>query len=222
MADINNSYSSNSSTSKYNYIFKLVLIGNAGSGKTSLINRYVNNKFLDSYTCTLGVDFFTRTIEVEDSVIKFQIWDTAGMEKFRSMTASHFKGCHAAFVVFDLSSRSSFEGVQKWIEEYNNQINPMFKRIVILLGNKNDLINQKEITDEELDVFIKNNNVLYWSTSAKTGQGIEAAFETVGKLLFDHYKNTKEQTKNTKRVKSILLEKSSYIAITKEKKKKCC
>lgn len=219
-----NSNDQNQPKTSYQYIFKLIMIGNPNSGKTSLINRYVNNKFIDSYICTLGVDFFMKSIQIENTVVKFQIWDTAGMEKYRTIAASYFRGCHAAFVVFDLTSRESFEGVQKWIEAYNEQVSPMFKRLVILLGNKCDLIPQREISDEELDIFIKNNSVLYWPTSAKTGVGVEEAFTAVGKVLFDYYKNSSDETKSSIVIKKVHLEKKDFIGLQKNESKRdmCC
>lgn len=212
----------NQSKTCYQYIFKLIMIGNPNSGKTSLINRYVNKKFVDSYICTLGVDFFMKSIQIDNTVIKFQIWDTAGMEKYRTIAASYFRGCHAAFVVFDLTSRASFEGVQKWIESYNDQASPMFKRVIILLGNKCDLVDQIVITSQELETFIKKNSVLYWPTSAKTGVGVEEAFNGVGKVLYDHYQNANEETKNSIMIKKVRLEKKDFIGFQKEKQTNLC
>lgn len=217
-------------TNTYQYIFKVILIGNAGTGKTSLIHRFVNKVFADKYICTIGVDFFMKTFEIDKTIIKLQIWDTAGMEKYKTIAASYFRGSHAAFVVFDLTDRSSFDGVQKWLDEYNKQNNPIFKRMVVLIGNKNDLVDNRAVSKEEIEIFSKNNDMFYWETSAKDGKGVEEAFLFVGQKLFEFYRTSINdqvkdsivitKTNNTLRNYTSVLD--NGVAGTRPKEKKCC
>lgn len=211
-------------TNSYQYIFKVILIGNAGTGKTSLIHRFVNKVYVEKYICTIGVDFFMKTFEIDKTIIKLQIWDTAGTEKYKTIAASYFRGSHAAFIVFDLTERSSFEGVQKWLDEYNKQHNPIFKRMIVLIGNKNDLIDHRAISKEEVELYAKNNDMFYWETSAKEGKGVEESFMFVGQKLFEFYRTTiNDQAKD-----SIVITKThsqhNYTSVLDNgvKEKKCC
>ena len=108
---------------KYDYIFKLILIGSSGVGKSSILQRYIQKIYNTEYTCTIGVDFFMKTIKIRDKSIKLQLWDTAGTEKFKSITTGYYRGANAAFVVFDLTSKSSFDSCSGWIENYYDNSN---------------------------------------------------------------------------------------------------
>ena len=113
-----------SENDEYEYIFKIILIGSSGVGKSSILQRYIQKTFNDSYTSTIGVDFFMKTINIGEKSIKLQLWDTAGTEKFRSITTGYYRGADAAFVVFDLSSKSSFKTIDEWIDNYYKYKNP--------------------------------------------------------------------------------------------------
>ena len=168
---------------KYDYIFKLILIGSSGVGKTSILQRYIQKIFNDDYTCTIGVDFFMKSMKIDDKLIKLQLWDTAGTEKFKSITTGYYRGANAAFIVFDLTSRKSFENVSEWIENYYKYSNPDYERHVILIGNKSDLKNERIITENEIDDFVKLNKIKYFETSAKNGENIEDTFLFIAEKL---------------------------------------
>ena len=170
---------------KYDYIFKLILIGSSGVGKSSILQRYVQKIFNAEYTCTIGVDFFMKTIIIRDKSIKLQLWDTAGTEKFKSITTGYYRGANAAFVVFDLTSKPSFDSVSEWIENYYKYSNPDSEKHVVLIGNKSDLKENREITQEQIDSFVMNNKIKYFETSAKNGENIDECFYFIAEKLMN-------------------------------------
>ena len=172
------------------YIFKLIFIGDSNTGKTSIINRFVHNTFNDRHVCTIGVDFMMKTLIINSNEIKLQIWDTAGMEKYKQITTSYYRGAQGAIVVFDLSSHSSFESVQQWIDEFCQitctEANTGDK-MIILVGNKNDLVLKRQVTQEEIETFVEINKIAYYETSALNGNGINDMFETFANALMRKY-----------------------------------
>ena len=204
---------------KYDYIFKLILIGNSCVGKSSIIQRYIQKTFNDEYTCTIGVDFFMKTLDINDNLIKLQLWDTAGTEKFKSITTGYYRGANAAFVVFDLTSRISFDSVSDWIQNYYNYSNPNSEKNVVLIGNKSDLKENREISDEEINKFAINNNIKYFETSAKNGNNIEECFYYIAeKLMKDMKEKGEDSNDNNNIIKSDNLKNKKDII----GEKKCC
>ncbi len=204
----------------YEYIFKLILIGNSGVGKSSILQRYIQKVFNESYSSTIGVDFFMKSINIGDKSIKLQLWDTAGTEKFRSITTGYYRGADAAFVVFDLSSKTSFNSLNEWIESYYKFSNPDVEKNVILIGNKCDLVDEREVTNEEIEKFIKDNDIHYFETSAKEGKNIDESFHFIAERLIKQYENKEnELVKRTDVIKSENL-KENVTNINTEKK--CC
>ena len=207
-------------TQEYEYIFKIILIGSSGVGKSSLIQRYTQKTFEDVYDCTIGVDFFTKTIDVNGKTVKLQIWDTAGTEKYRSITSSYYRGSHCALIVFDLTSKDSFESLPTWIENYYKNCNQEFDKNVIMIGNKNDLSEKRDVTQEKINDFIKLNNLVYFETSAKTGENVDESFQYIAQKLMEE-QELKEKLGVKREVKNNNLNlKNSENLITN--KKKCC
>ena len=207
-------------TQEYEYIFKIILIGSSGVGKSSLIQRYTQKTFEDVYDCTIGVDFFTKTIDVNGKTVKLQIWDTAGTEKYRSITSSYYRGSHCALIVFDLTSKESFESLPTWIENYYKNCNQEFDKNVIMIGNKNDLSEKRDVTQEKINDFIKLNNLVYFETSAKTGENVDESFQYIAQKLMEE-QELKEKLGVKREVKNNNLNlKNSENLITN--KKKCC
>ena len=204
---------------KYEYIFKLILIGNSGVGKSSILQRYIQKVFQESFASTIGVDFFMKSINLGDKSIKLQLWDTAGTEKFRSITTGYYRGADAAFVVFDLSSKSSFKNLNEWIETYYKYSNPDVEKNVVLIGNKSDLVDKREVTKEEIEKFIKDNNISYFETSAKDGKNIDECFTFIAQKLMDQSANKQNNEKNDN-IKSENLKENAVVIIGKEKS--CC
>ena len=205
---------------KYEYIFKIILIGSSSVGKSSILQRYIQKVFNESYSCTIGVDFFMKSLDIGDKSIKMQLWDTAGTEKFRSITTGYYRGANAAFIVFDLTSKQSFECLNEWIENYYKYSDPNSEKNVVLIGNKCDLVDRREITQEEIDKFIKDNNIMYYETSAKTGQNIDECFYFIAEKLVKEFENKEnEEEKRTDLINNDNLKEGTVDLI---RNKKCC
>ena len=167
----------------YEYIFKIIIIGNSNVGKTSIINRFTDKEFKDKHLATLGCDFHMKTIMINEKMIKIQIWDTAGMEKYQSITKSYYRGAQACLIVFDITNRESFESIENWIENFNKFCNPNIEKIILLIGNKCDLGIDRKISYEEAENYSRVNNLLYYETSAKDDINIHEVFHFLGSQL---------------------------------------
>ena len=167
----------------YEYIFKIIIIGNSNVGKTSIINRFTDKEFKDKHLATLGCDFHMKTIMINEKMIKIQIWDTAGMEKYQSITKSYYRGAQACLIVFDITNRESFESIDNWIENFNKFSNPNIQKIILLIGNKCDLGIDRKISYEEAENYSRVNNLLYYETSAKDDINIHEVFQFLGSQL---------------------------------------
>ena len=176
----------------YEYIFKIIIIGNSNVGKTSLIHRFIDNKYNEKHLATLGCNFHMKTISINEKIIKIQIWDTAGMEKYQSITKSYYRGAQACLIVFDITNRESFDSIGNWIENFNNFSNPNIEKIIILIGNKCDLGIDRKINFEEAENFSRVNNLFYYETSAKEDININEVFHFLGnELLKINFQNKK-------------------------------
>ena len=131
----------------YDLIFKVVLIGDSGVGKSNILTRYLKDEFTLNTKTTVGVEFGTKKLEVDDLKVKAQIWDTAGQERYKSITSAYYKGSKGALLVYDITKRSTFENVDRWLEEFKRNCDPEIS--IILVGNKCDLDNNREVTIEE-------------------------------------------------------------------------
>ncbi len=169
------------STNKYDYILKIITVGDGEVGKTSLIVRYIENKFLDDYKMTIGVDFFTKLLTINNNRVKLQIWDTGGQERFTSIRPMYYKASVGGFVVFDKTNRQSFYNVVKWFEEVYNQCGEI---PLILIGNKIDM-DDPQISWNEARNIAKKFNTVYFETSAKNDISVSLAFETLVRMIID-------------------------------------
>jgi small GTP-binding protein len=208
-------------SSDYQYIFKLILIGNSGVGKSSILNRYMNKTFEESYKCTIGVDFLMKSIEINGKTVKLQLWDTAGQEKYKSMVASYYRGANVALVVFDITSHESFDSLPLWIENYYK--NGPEQKNIILIGNKKDMIEERQVTQEEAELFSQTNNMIYFETSAKDGDNIDYVFTYAAEKLVEFYSSQKEANIKRQINQTNELQSQSFKEIRiEEHKKKCC
>jgi len=155
----------NSSSSPVDYIVKLVIVGESGVGKTSLLTRFCENEFLISHITTIGVDFEIKTFHLDGKIAKLQIWDTAGQDRFRNVTSSYYRGAHGVLILFDISDRNSFLNLQIWINDVNKYVTKNTK--VMIVGNKRDLVNKREVSKQEAELLAKKNGMSYFETSAK-------------------------------------------------------
>ena len=166
----------------YDFLLKTIIIGDSSVGKSSIMLRQCDDTFNPSYISTIGVDFRYNTVTVNGKKIKLQIWDTAGQERFRTITAAYYRSSEIAIIVFDVTNRTSYMNVNRWIEECKNHGNPKIK--LFLIGNKCDATN-RVVSQEEATKYAQQFNVIYMETSAKTGFGIAEAFQTIGKNIID-------------------------------------
>mmetsp|Transcript_10740 Transcript_10740/g.11799 ORF Transcript_10740/g.11799 Transcript_10740/m.11799 type:complete len:214 (+) Transcript_10740:50-691(+) len=160
--------------------FKVVAVGNAGSGKTSIIQRYVNNNFSKNYKATVGVDFALKVVDLEQTRVYLQLWDIAAQERYGSMTRIYYKDAVGAFVVFDMTRLNTFEAVERWKKDLESKLNSNDNIPVILIGNKIDLIKEGGvrpcITEEEIQHYASTHGYSGWFvTSAKNNENIEEA-----------------------------------------------
>ncbi|XP_047338959.1 ras-related protein RABA6b-like [Impatiens glandulifera] len=156
------------------YLFKTVLIGDSAVGKSNLLSRFAKDEFhLDSKP-TIGVEFAYRTVKISDKLIKVQIWDTAGQERFRAITSSYYRGALGALLVYDITRRSTFENLTKWLREIRGFSNT--DMVVVLLGNKSDLVHLREVEIEEGQSLAKLENLCFMETSARENLNVESAF----------------------------------------------
>lgn len=162
---------------EYDYLFKLLLIGDSGVGKSCLLLRFADDTYTESYISTIGVDFKIRTIELDKKTIKLQIWDTAGQERFRTITSSYYRGAHGIIVVYDCTDQDSFNNVKQWLEEIDRYACDNVNKL--LVGNKSDLTNKKVVDYPVAKEYADQLNIPFLETSAKNAMNVEQAFMTM-------------------------------------------
>jgi len=167
-----------SMATEYDYLFKLLLIGDSGVGKSCLLLRFADHTYTESYISTIGVDFKIRTITTRDEkTIKLQIWDTAGQERFRTITSSYYRGAHGIIVVYDVTDQESFNNVKQWLNEIERYACEKVNKL--LVGNKCDLVSKKAVSYEVAKGFADKLDIPFLETSAKAATNVEKAFLTM-------------------------------------------
>ena len=196
----------------YDQKIKIMVIGESLVGKTALITKYTKNKFGGAYLTTVGIDFQDKFLNINGKEIKIELWDTAGQERFRNIAKNYFQSSDGFLLVYDLTKKSSFEKLDFWNEQIN--LNAPKETKYILVGNKKDLENQREVQIEEGEHFAKKNNIKFYETSAKDGTNVINVFETLAKEIV----NDVEQINTRSKRSSQVLKKKNTI----EEKKSCC
>ncbi|CAA0827124.1 Ras-related protein RABA4c [Striga hermonthica] len=164
-------------TNKIDYVFKIVLIGDSAVGKSQLLARFSRNEFSLDSKATIGVEFQTRTVAIDQKTIKAQIWDTAGQERYRAVTSAYYRGAVGAMLVYDVTKQQTFDHVARWLDELRGHAD---KNIVIMLvGNKTDLENLRKVSTEGAKDFAQGENLFFMETSALESTNVEPAFLTV-------------------------------------------
>ena len=186
----------------YDFIFKVLLLGNSDVGKSSLLLRYVDSVWSDTFVPTIGVDFKVKTIEIGGKKVKLQIWDTAGQERFRTVVSTYFRGAHGIFLIYDITNRDSFKNLENWLIEIEK--NASENVLKILIGNKNDLEDERDITPDEGKAFANRNGMQFIETSAKMNTNVNEAFETLGKLMIEFNSQQKQAMTQDKKDKKVL------------------
>jgi len=215
--------------------FKLVLLGEAAVGKSSLVLRFVKGHFTEYQESTIGAAFLTQTLALDDSTVKFEIWDTAGQERYQSLAPMYYRGAQAAVVVYDVTSQDSFERAQRWVSELRDQANRDI--VIALAGNKIDLCHEQELDQgdnepaqninssrrsverEEAQAYANDNNLIFYETSAKTGESVHELFLQVAT---DLPKNTNRNGPNSARAGVRLSAENANNTNTGNDKLACC
>jgi len=166
------------------HVFKLLLVGDAGVGKSSMLLRFTDDTFEEHMASTIGVDFKVKTIRIGDLMVKLTIWDTAGQERFRTLTSSYYRGCQGIILVFDLTRPETLQNVQNWLKEID-VFTGTPAPVKLLVGNKADLPDDRQVTDDAALEFARSRGMLYLEASAKTRAGIRQAFEEAVRRILD-------------------------------------
>ena len=165
----------------HDYLFKYIIIGDSGVGKSCLLLQFTDKRFEQTHDLTIGVEFGARTLHLKNKTIKLQIWDTAGQESFRSITRSYYRGASGALLVYDVTRRETFEHLASWLDDARDNSNISIS--ILLIGNKTDLAEKREVSFEEGQAFAKEHGLLFLETSAKSSDHVEEAFLTTADCI---------------------------------------
>jgi len=172
---------------EYDYLFKLLLIGDSGVGKSCLLLRFADDTYTESYISTIGVDFKIKTIDLDAKTIKLQIWDTAGQERFRTITSSYYRGAHGIIVVYDTTDLESFNNVKQWLHEIDRYASENVNKL--LVGNKSDLTSKRAVSFDQAKEFADSLGIEFIETSAKNSTNVEKAFMMMASQIKARYKS---------------------------------
>ncbi|XP_061577800.1 ras-related protein Rab-8B-like isoform X1 [Cololabis saira] len=172
----------------YDYLFKLLLIGDSGVGKTCLLFRFSEDSFNTTFISTIGIDFKIRTIELDGKRVKLQIWDTAGQERFRTITTAYYRGAMGIMLVYDICNEKSFDNIKNWIRNIEEHASSDVEKMV--LGNKCDMTDRRQVSKDRGEKLAIDYGVKFMETSAKTSLNVEEAFYTMGRDIL-HNLNSK-------------------------------
>lgn len=210
------------------YQFKINLVGDSSVGKTSILSRFVNDKFEQKYRCTIGVEYKCKNITIDDNTIKLQVFDTCGTEKYRSITRSYYRSAHGIFLVFDLTNPVSFTKLEDWLTDIFNSASKSVK--VFLVGNKKDLDSRRNVSKRVIENLLSKHSIKnYIETSALTGEGVIEAFKKMSEILMDKeklnkitYEDNKSPNKLEDNDRGSSLYSSNATESTKVQKQGCC
>ena len=162
------------------FLFKIILVGDSGVGKTNLLTRFVKNEFQTQSKPTIGVDFFSKTLQIEKKWIKAQIWDTAGQERYKAFSSAYFSGSHGAIIAYDVTNLESFNNVKQWVEELKNHLD-FSKIVVMLIGNKSDLGDKRAVSEDQGRALAEDLDFFFMETSAMKNPGnvVNKAFQVI-------------------------------------------
>ena len=203
----------------YEIMVKVVLVGDSGVGKTNIMSKYLKNEFHEDSKATVGVEFGAKQFTVEGHVIKAQIWDTAGQERYKAITSAYYKGAKGAFIVYDIKRKNTFDSVSRWVSDLTATADK--KISIILIGNKSDLEDQRQVTKEMGEEKANQLQVAFLETSAMSGENLEKGFQMMINEIYkkNHEDISGEETENS-------MEPGKDISLTKNNstphKKKCC
>ncbi|KAG5856558.1 ras-related protein Rab-25-like [Anguilla rostrata] len=202
----------------YNFVFKVVLIGESGVGKSNLLSRFTKNEFNHDSRTTIGVEFSTRTVQLDSATIKAQIWDTAGLERYRAITSAYYRGAVGALLVYDIAKQLTYESVEGWLKELYDHADPNI--VVMLVGNKSDLTSLRSVPVTEAKEFAEKKSLLFMETSALESTNVEAAFNSV--LAEIHKRVSGKQVTRGSFSAGALSPQAPVPRVNQEEKRACC
>ena len=189
-------------------LYKILLLGDSSVGKTCFLMRYADNTFQEIHMSTIGLDYKLKNVQIDDGkIVKIQIWDTAGQDRFRSITKNYYKGAHGIILLYDVTSRKTFENVKNWVTQIKEEVSD--KVTIILVGNKIDDESNRKVSTEEGEQMAKECGLNFFETSAKSGINIDTTFNELVKKTVETYSKIDEKGDKLKAKKS-------------GKTKKCC
>jgi small GTP-binding protein len=198
------------------YRFKIIIVGNVAVGKTAILSQFFDRRFTDQYMCTINVDIRVQTVVLDEcNIVDLQIWDTCGQETYKHLTRQYYNNTNGCFLIFDLTNRSSFEDLEDWIVDIRQ--NAPKDVIILLVGNKSDMIDEREVEFEEASAFAKRYGIDYIETSAKSGVNICLLFDLCCLSLI---KKSEEQDKSNVSFKKLNL--TIEPCTLSKKVSKCC
>ncbi|KAJ4969924.1 hypothetical protein NE237_003023 [Protea cynaroides] len=162
---------------EYDYLFKIVLIGDSGVGKSNILSRFTRNEFCLDSKSTIGVEFATKTLQVDGKTVKAQIWDTAGQERYRAITSAYYRGAVGALLVYDITKRQTFDNVRRWLRELRDHADSNI--VIMMAGNKSDLKHLRAVSEEDPQVLAEKEGLSFLETSALEAYNVEKAFHTI-------------------------------------------
>ena len=202
--------------SEYDCLFKLVMVGDSSVGKSSMLGRFVDERFSETYISTIGVDFKTKTIEMDGKMVKIQVWDTAGQERFRTITSTYYRGAHGILLVYSATSKESFtSSIERWLVEVRKYSSP--ETVIYLVANKIDNIENVVVPYECGKTTAVMEKLHFCECSAKTGAGIENMFTSIVRSIY----NVRNPT-TTEKDNGLIILNGSLITQSSAKSSSCC
>lgn len=182
------------SKKNYDKLIKLLLLGESGVGKTSLLLRFTEDYFTSEHLTSIGIDYKIKMLEMDNKIVKLQIWDTAGEERFRTITKTYYKEAHGILLVYDLSDFNSFKSITNWIKQIEENSDPNVSKV--LIGNKSDL-EKREVSNEQGRQLADEFNMIFFETSAKDDLNVKDTFDYITKKILKDYQNSRIKSKLT-------------------------
>jgi len=197
---------------------QILLLGDSGAGKSSLVLRFADDEFQEDFQPTIGIDFKLRTLEINNQTVKVQVWDTAGQERFRTLTHSYFHKADGIVLVYDVTNDQSFKNISRWMEDIKSQSKEGVD--VILVGNKVDLEEKRQVSSSRGQSLADQYGLVYFETSAKINQNVYESFQELTKRVLQRM--SKEESKNKSAGTISVTDQSALKAMDQANKKKCC
>ena len=204
----------------YEQLYKIIIIGDSGVGKSNILGRYLNNEFREDTKSTVGVEFGSKRLMLENIAIKLQIWDTAGQERYRAITSAYYKGSKGCFIVYDITNKQSFDDIQKWYEEIKRSGDKDIS--IILVGNKCDLEKERKISSEMAKNKAKEMNCAFYETSALSNIMIKDVFKIMCENIYNKIKNEKIDDDDEFEIVKEDNTNNVNINVNNKPEKKCC